>query len=50
MSTTSLVPPQLEGVKNGDEFVERLPELDDSFAAMRAAAAESGQGRADYLH
>lgn len=43
VTTTSLVPPQLEGLATGDEFVERLPELDDSFAETRRAAADAGE-------
>ncbi|EIN08492.1 hypothetical protein PUNSTDRAFT_52884 [Punctularia strigosozonata HHB-11173 SS5] len=43
VSITSLVPPDLEGIATGDEFLERLPELDDNFDRTRGQAAEEGK-------
>ncbi|KAJ7240547.1 hypothetical protein C8J57DRAFT_1371255 [Mycena rebaudengoi] len=43
VQTTSLIPPQLEGIPTGDEFISRLPEFDEHFAKMRAAASADGQ-------
>lgn len=43
VSTTSLVPSALEGVKTGDEFIQKLPEFDAHFNDIRTAAAEEGQ-------
>jgi homoserine dehydrogenase len=42
VTTTSLVPPELEDVKTGDEFIRRLPEFDAQFDEMRKQAAEEG--------
>lgn len=43
VSTTSLVPSALEGVKTGDEFIQKLPKFDAHFNDIRTAAAEEGQ-------
>lgn len=43
VSTTSLVPSALEGVKTGDEFIQKLPEFDAHFDDIRTAAAKEGQ-------
>ncbi|KAJ7728952.1 homoserine dehydrogenase-domain-containing protein [Mycena maculata] len=43
VQTASLIPPELEGIPTGDEFVARLPAFDAHFAAMRAAASAEGQ-------
>lgn len=43
VSTKSLVPPELEGIASGDEFIKRLPEFDTRFDQMRADAAREGQ-------
>ncbi|KAI0821947.1 aspartate kinase homoserine dehydrogenase [Trametes gibbosa] len=43
VSTKSLVPPELEGITSGDEFIQRLPEFDAHFDKMRAEAAEEGK-------
>lgn len=42
MQTASLIPPQLEGIPTGDEFLARLPEFDAQFAEMRADASREG--------
>ncbi|KAI0763502.1 aspartate kinase homoserine dehydrogenase [Trametes elegans] len=42
VSTKSLVPPELEGIASGDEFIRRLPEFDARFDTMRAEAAKEG--------
>jgi homoserine dehydrogenase len=39
----SLIPPALEGIRTGDEFLSRLPEFDGQFAEMRAKASEEGK-------
>ena len=41
--TKSLVPPELEGVDTGDEFMRRLPEFDDHFNKMRTDAAKENK-------
>ncbi|PCH35090.1 hypothetical protein WOLCODRAFT_139734 [Wolfiporia cocos MD-104 SS10] len=38
VSTKSLVPPELESVQSGDEFIEKLPAFDAKFEQMRAEA------------
>jgi len=38
VSIKSLVPPELEGIATGDEFIQRLPEFDAYFDRMRADA------------
>ncbi|KAK7039613.1 homoserine dehydrogenase [Favolaschia claudopus] len=43
VETTSLIPPALENIATGDEFIARLPEFDDHFQKMRAAASSDGQ-------
>lgn len=43
VQTTSLIPPSLEGIPTGDEFISRLPEFDDHFAAIRTEASAEGK-------
>jgi homoserine dehydrogenase len=43
VQTASLIPPALEGIPTGDEFLARLPEFDTKFAEMRAGASNEGQ-------
>ncbi|KAJ6588680.1 aspartate kinase homoserine dehydrogenase [Mycena capillaripes] len=43
VKTASLIPPELENIPTGDEFISRLPEFDTHFANMRAAASSDGQ-------
>ncbi|KAF8146928.1 homoserine dehydrogenase-domain-containing protein [Mycena galopus ATCC 62051] len=43
VDTASLIPPELENIATGDEFIARLPEFDDHFAQMRASASAEGQ-------
>jgi homoserine dehydrogenase len=43
VSTQSLVPSALDGLKTGDEFVSRLPEFDAEFDKLRQEAAEANQ-------
>lgn len=43
VSTTSLVPSQLEGIATGDEFIQRLPEFDSHFQETREQAAREGK-------
>ncbi|KAH9936026.1 aspartate kinase homoserine dehydrogenase [Amylocystis lapponica] len=38
VNTKSLVPPELEGIATGDEFIKRLPDFDAHFDQMRANA------------
>ena len=38
VSTKSLIPPELEGIASGDEFIKRLPEFDAQFDELRADA------------
>ncbi|KAF8637850.1 hypothetical protein AX17_002476 [Amanita inopinata Kibby_2008] len=38
VQTASLIPPALEGIPTGDEFVARLPEFDSQFGQLRAEA------------
>ncbi|KAF5356970.1 hypothetical protein D9756_006631 [Leucocoprinus leucothites] len=42
VQTASLIPPALEGIPTGDEFISRLPEFDESFAKLRTEASEEG--------
>jgi len=42
VTTTSLIPPALEGIATGDEFIKRLPEFDPQFSKMRADASAEG--------
>ncbi len=42
VQTASLIPPALENIPTGDEFISRLPEFDAEFANLNAdASAES---------
>ncbi|TFK73338.1 aspartate kinase homoserine dehydrogenase [Pluteus cervinus] len=41
--TASLIPPALEGISTGDEFLSRLPEYDDKFSEIRKKASEGGK-------
>ncbi|KAF7318991.1 Homoserine dehydrogenase [Mycena chlorophos] len=43
VQTASLIPPALEGIPTGDEFIARLPEFDAQFDQMRAEASKDGQ-------
>ncbi|KAJ3797137.1 homoserine dehydrogenase-domain-containing protein [Lentinula aff. detonsa] len=43
VQTTSLIPPALEGIPTGDEFLKRLPEFDEEFDKMRKDASKEGQ-------
>ncbi|KAI1794364.1 aspartate kinase homoserine dehydrogenase [Ganoderma leucocontextum] len=43
VSTRSLIPPELEGIASGDEFIRRLPEFDAQFDNLRAEAIREGQ-------
>ncbi|KAJ7214739.1 homoserine dehydrogenase-domain-containing protein [Mycena haematopus] len=43
VETASLIPPALENIPTGDEFIARLPEFDDHFAKMRADASAEGK-------
>ncbi|KAJ6451692.1 homoserine dehydrogenase-domain-containing protein [Mycena vitilis] len=43
VDTKSLIPPELENIPTGDEFIARLPQFDEHFAKMRAAASADGQ-------
>lgn len=43
VSTRSLVPTELEGINNGNEFIQRLPEFDEHFDKMRADAAKENK-------
>lgn len=38
VQTASLIPPPLEGIATGDEFLKRLPEFDAEFTKLRAEA------------
>ncbi|KAJ7810795.1 homoserine dehydrogenase-domain-containing protein [Mycena olivaceomarginata] len=42
VDTASLIPPALENISTGDEFLARLPEHDAHFASLRAEAAAAG--------
>jgi hypothetical protein len=37
-----LVPPELDGVTSGDEFVSRLPAFDSQYESLREEAKKSG--------
>lgn len=41
--TASLIPPALEGIPTGDEFISKLPEFDAQFAEMRKKASSEGK-------
>ena len=43
VQTASLVPPALEGIPTGDEFISRLPEFDAQFSKLRADASAEGK-------
>ncbi|KAJ7064946.1 homoserine dehydrogenase-domain-containing protein [Mycena amicta] len=43
VQTASLIPPALENIPTGDEFIARLPEFDAQFDQMRAEASKDGQ-------
>ncbi|TBU39878.1 aspartate kinase homoserine dehydrogenase [Dichomitus squalens] len=43
VSTKSLIPPALEGIESGDEFIRRLPEFDAQFDQLRADAIKEGK-------
>ncbi|KAK0496040.1 homoserine dehydrogenase-domain-containing protein [Armillaria luteobubalina] len=43
VQTASLIPPALEGLPTGDEFIARLPEFDAQFDVMRKEAAQEGK-------
>ncbi|KAF8630014.1 hypothetical protein AX15_003146 [Amanita polypyramis BW_CC] len=43
VQTTSLIPPALEGIPTGDEFITRLPEFDAQFSQLRAEASAEGK-------
>ncbi|PIL23081.1 hypothetical protein GSI_14389 [Ganoderma sinense ZZ0214-1] len=42
VSTRSLIPPELEGVASGDEFIRRLPDFDAQFDKLRQEAIREG--------
>lgn len=43
VQTASLIPPALEGIPTGDDFISRLPEHDSEFAKLRTDASAEGQ-------
>ncbi|KAF8069018.1 homoserine dehydrogenase-domain-containing protein [Lyophyllum atratum] len=43
VQTASLIPPALEGIPTGDEFISRLPEFDAHFSQLRADASAEGK-------
>ncbi|EEB95692.1 hypothetical protein MPER_05297 [Moniliophthora perniciosa FA553] len=43
VQTVSLIPPALEGIASGDEFVSRLPEFDAAFDEKRKQASQNGK-------
>ncbi|RDX45101.1 aspartate kinase homoserine dehydrogenase [Lentinus brumalis] len=43
VNTKSLIPPELEGIDSGDEFIKRLPEFDAHFDKLRADAFKEGK-------
>ena len=38
-----MIPPALEGIVSGDEFVARLPEFDAAFDEKRKKASQNGK-------
>ncbi|KAH7905219.1 homoserine dehydrogenase-domain-containing protein [Hygrophoropsis aurantiaca] len=42
VQTASLIPPALESISTGDEFVKRLPEFDAEFDRLRESADKEG--------
>ncbi|EDQ98293.1 uncharacterized protein LACBIDRAFT_242236, partial [Laccaria bicolor S238N-H82] len=43
VKTASLIPPELEGIPTGDEFLARLPAHDAQFAKLREEASKEGK-------
>ncbi|KAF5389647.1 hypothetical protein D9757_004135 [Collybiopsis confluens] len=43
VQTASLIPPALEGIPTGDEFLKKLPEFDTEFDKMRKEASQEGK-------
>ncbi|KAK2461293.1 hypothetical protein APHAL10511_006820 [Amanita phalloides] len=43
VQTASLIPPALEEIRTGDEFLARLPEFDAEFSRLRADASAEGK-------
>ncbi|KIK02416.1 hypothetical protein K443DRAFT_96889 [Laccaria amethystina LaAM-08-1] len=43
VKTASLIPPELEGIPTGDEFLARLPAHDAQFAKLREDASKEGK-------
>lgn len=43
VKTASLIPPELEGIPTGDEFLARLPTHDAQFAKLREEASKEGK-------
>ena len=43
MNTKSLIPPELDGIESGDEFIRRLPEFDAHYEKLRADASKEGK-------
>ena len=43
VKTASLIPPELEGIPTGDEFIARLPAHDAQFAKLREEASKEGK-------
>ena len=43
VQTASLIPPSLENIPTGDEFLRRLPEFDAEFAKLREEAIKEGK-------
>ncbi len=42
VATTSLIPKELEGIPTGDEFLQKLPQFDETFEKMRNDAKAEG--------
>ncbi|KAI0716885.1 aspartate kinase homoserine dehydrogenase [Earliella scabrosa] len=43
VSTKSLIPPELDGIESGDDFIRRLPEFDAHYEKLRADASKEGK-------
>ncbi|KAF8155743.1 aspartate kinase homoserine dehydrogenase [Crassisporium funariophilum] len=43
VQTASLIPPALEGIPTGDEFIARLPEFDEHFDKLRIEASKENK-------
>ncbi|KAF8174078.1 homoserine dehydrogenase-domain-containing protein [Pholiota molesta] len=43
VQTASLIPPALEGISTGDEFLKRLPEFDEEFNKLRVDASKENK-------